>query len=68
LQQHGLRRQLRQDGGEARREAGVIDDPAGLGVGEQIEQLCLDVTVVDVERRDPRLVRADHALEVLVPL
>ena len=35
-------------------------------VVEQVPQLLFDVAVVDVERRDPCAVRAEHALDVLV--
>ncbi len=54
------------DRGDPRRELGVVDQRAGLGVGEQVDQLLLDVAVVDVERRHPGAVAADHRLEVLV--
>ena len=66
LQQRREPGQTRQDVGERRREARVIHQRRRLGVVEQVEQLVFDVAVVDVERRDARLVRAEHALEVLV--
>ena len=52
--------------GERRRERGVVDDRLRAGVGEQVLQLLGDVAVVDVERREPGLERAEHRLEVLV--
>ena len=52
----------RQDG----REAGVVEERAGTGVAEQIEEFLLHVAVIDVERRNPRLVGAQHPLQVLV--
>ena len=43
----------------------VDDDRLRPGVVEQVAQLVGDVAVVDVERRDARLPRAEHRLEVL---
>ena len=51
--------------GERRRERRVVDDAPRAGVGQQVLQLLGDVAVVHVERRDPCLVGAEHALEVL---
>ncbi len=48
------------------REAAVVDDGAGAGVAEHVGELVGHVPVVDVERCRRRLVRAEHALEVLV--
>src|SRR5262249_49561440 len=45
---------------------GVVDDAARVRVAEQVAQLLFDVSVVDVERRDARLVGADHRFEVFV--
>ena len=53
------------DARQVGRVAGVIDDRYGVRVGEQVEQLVVDVAVVDVEGCDAREVRAQHALEVL---
>ncbi len=52
--------------GERRRELGVHDDRGGPRIVEQVAQLLGDVAVVDVERRDTGLERAEHRLEVLV--
>ena len=42
------------------------DDRRRLRIAQQVQQFARDVAVVDVERGDPRLERAEHALEVLV--
>ena len=59
-------RELGEQFGEHRRELGVHDDRRRLRVAQQVQQFAGDVAVVDVERSDPRLQRAEHALEVLV--
>src|SRR3546814_987169 len=46
--------------------ADLVDDGSGPGVLEQVAELLGDVAVVDVERRDPSLVGAEHCLDVLV--
>ena len=52
--------------GESGGEGAVHDDRRGACVGQEVAQLCGDVPVVDVERGDARLERAEHRLEVLV--
>ena len=47
-------------------ELGRVDQRAGAGVVEKVEQLLFDVAVVDVERRDPGAVAGHHGFEVLV--
>ena len=44
----------------------VAFDVLGTGIGEQVEQFLLDVAIVDVERRHPGPMGADHRLQVLV--
>jgi hypothetical protein len=53
------------DGGEDGREPGVVKDRPGPGVVEQVGEFIAGVAVVDVERRHPGLVGAEHALQVL---
>ena len=65
LQQHVEKRQLGADPRERRREARVVHDRARARVAEEVDQLFVDVAVVDVERRGPRLVGPEHPFEVL---
>ncbi len=66
VQQDVDRRHLVEHLGQRRGERGVVDDGPRRAVTEQVPQLFADVPVVDVERRHPGAVGADHALEVLV--
>ncbi len=45
---------------------GVVHDRLGGGVGQQVDQFVGDVTVVDVERRDPGVEGPEHAFQVFV--
>ena len=47
-------------------ELGRVDQSAGTGVVEKIEEFLFDVAVVDVERRDAGAVAGHHGFEVLV--
>ena len=43
----------------------MVDEPGGVGILEEVEELVVDVAVVHVEGRDARAVGAKHRLEVL---
>ncbi len=58
--------------GATRRDAGgaltctrVVHDPHRVGVGEQVLELVVDVSVVDVDRHGAQLVTREHRLEML---
>jgi hypothetical protein len=65
LEERLHRRKLPADGVERRRERRVVDDHRRLTVVQQLQELVGHVPVVDVERDEPGLVGAEHALEVL---
>ncbi len=66
LQQQFQRGDLSRHRSHAGGKAGVVDEPLGSGVVEQVHEFFFDVPVVHVERRHPGLVGAQHALEVFV--
>ena len=66
LQQKLKRRHFGTDALHVLRQRAVEDQCLGGGVVQQIQQLLVHVAVVDVERRQPRLERAEHAFQVLV--
>ena len=54
------------DRGQRRGERRVVDDRLRARVAQQVLELLGHVAVVDVERREACLVRAEHAFDVLV--
>ena len=63
-QEAGASGERRQDLGQRRGEAAVVDDRRRVGVVEQVAQLVGDVAVVHVEGGGARLGGPQHALEV----
>ena len=65
MHEHPHLGRLRQDGGDAVGELGVVDDAHEVGVVVEVAQLLLDVPEVHVDRHGADLEQREHRLEVL---